>query len=225
MRVERYFAFIDLGGFTGFTEAHGDEEAVWVLGLFRWHVREVATRRGVRVAKWLGDGAMLVGVESTPLIETVIEVERRVDEGESPLLLRAGLSGGRVILMEGDDYIGHPVNLAARMGQEAEPHEILAIPELGPAAPPWVRVCPMEPIRLRGFREPVEVVNLEWGDDDRGPLVTDPICSMEIPADAVVETRAGADGETVAFCSPSCAEMWDGTQAGDAPAGGRSWRR
>lgn len=214
MRVHRSFAFIDLGGFTAFTETHGDEEAVWVLGLFRWHVREVATRRSVRVAKWLGDGAMLVAVEPRPLVETVIEVERRVDEGESPLKLRAGLAGGQVILMEGDDYIGNPVNLAARLGQEAKPHEILATPELAEHAPPWVQIETIEPVRLHGFREPLPVVNLTWGDHT-GDTVVDPVCSMEIPARAVVDTRADGDA-TVSFCSPSCAEIWDDAQTARA---------
>lgn len=208
MRVRRTFAFIDLGGFTAYTEAHGDQEAVWVLGLFRWHVREVTTRRGVRVAKWLGDGAMLVSVEERPLIETVIEIERRVDDGESPLVLRGGLAGGDVILMEGDDYIGGPVNLAARLGEEAEPHELLCPPEMAAGAPPWVEVVPMEPVRLRGFRDPVKIVNLSYRGHD-AETVEDPVCGMALPADAVVETRVGREGEALSFCSLSCAEIWD----------------
>ena len=48
-RVVRTFAFID--------------RAVEVLRLFRVAVREAASSRGVRVAKWLGNGAMLVGVD------------------------------------------------------------------------------------------------------------------------------------------------------------------
>ena len=56
MRVRRYFAFVDLCGFTRFTEVHGDEEAVAVLTGFRTLVRFIASEHGVRVAKWLGDG-------------------------------------------------------------------------------------------------------------------------------------------------------------------------
>ena len=56
MRVRRYFAFVDLCGFTRFTEVHGDEEAVSVLTGFRTLVRYIASEHGVRVAKWLGDG-------------------------------------------------------------------------------------------------------------------------------------------------------------------------
>lgn len=215
MRVVRNFAFIDLGGFTAYTEVHGDQEAVWVLGLFRWHVREVTTRRGVRVAKWLGDGAMLVSVEERPLIEAVIEIERRVDDGESPLVLRGGLAGGEVILMEGDDYIGRPVNLAARLGQAAQPHEILCTPELAAVAPPWVEGHSLDPITLHGFRDPVKVVNLTYRDH-RTDSVTDPICGMGLPPDAVVATRQDADGATVSFCSPSCAEIWDDARTSPA---------
>ncbi|HLF99243.1 MAG TPA: adenylate/guanylate cyclase domain-containing protein [Acidimicrobiia bacterium] len=213
MRVRRTFAFIDLGGFTQYTEVHGDQEAVWVLGLFRWHVREVTTRRSVRVAKWLGDGAMLVSVEERPVIEAVIEIEQRVDDGESPLLLRGGISSGEVILMEGDDYIGSAVNLAARLSQEAQPHEILSTPELAAFVPPWVDVEPMEPVELHGFLDPVKVVNLTARDHTKPETVFDPVCGMEIPLDAVVATRVGADGEKVSFCAQSCAETWEESQS------------
>src|SRR5262252_3412858 len=60
MRVRRYFAFVDLCGFTRFTEVHGDVESVAVLTGFRALVRDIASEHGVRVAKWLGDGAMFV---------------------------------------------------------------------------------------------------------------------------------------------------------------------
>ena len=48
--------------FTAFTERFGDERTVVVLASFRTRVREIAARRGVRVTKWLGDGAMLSSV-------------------------------------------------------------------------------------------------------------------------------------------------------------------
>ena len=62
-RFERTFAFVDLSGFTTFTDRWGDKAAVEVLNDFRFLVRTVASRKGIRIAKWLGDGAMLVAVE------------------------------------------------------------------------------------------------------------------------------------------------------------------
>ena len=71
-RVDRTFAFIDLSGFTAFNERAGDEQAVDVLVEFRNTVRNIASKRGVRIAKWLGDGVMLVGVEPEETVDSCL---------------------------------------------------------------------------------------------------------------------------------------------------------
>ena len=112
MRVPRTFAFLDLSGFTNYTAAYGDDAAGRILGTFRTLVREVASQRGVRIAKWLGDGCMVVAVEQQAAIEFVTDLERRASRVCAPLMLRAGLASGPALLFEGDDYIGSAVNLA-----------------------------------------------------------------------------------------------------------------
>src|SRR5512132_4428996 len=107
--VRRNFAFIDLCGFTSLTDEHGVGEAVAALSTFRAVVRERAGWRGVRVAKWLGDGAMLVATEPRPLLDAVVRMEQALDMRGCALPLRGGVAAGRVILFEGDDYIGRPV--------------------------------------------------------------------------------------------------------------------
>ncbi|MDJ0770923.1 MAG: adenylate/guanylate cyclase domain-containing protein [Ilumatobacter sp.] len=159
-RVERSFAFVDLSGFTAFTDSEGDDRAVEILAAFRTLVRDVASAHAVRVAKWLGDGAMLVGVESEPLIEAIVDLEHRIDDIGSPLPLRAGIAAGRVILFEGDDYIGRPVNLASRLCDLADPHEVLA--ERIAVSPLLVNTA-VEPVgrhEIAGMLEPVDVVRL-----------------------------------------------------------------
>lgn len=205
--MARTFAFVDLSNFTSFTDTHGDAEAGEVLAAFRTAVRDVSSRRGVRVAKWLGDGAMLVGVESAPLVEAVLEMEERVDRGSQPLKLRAGLTTGRVILFEGDDYIGSAVNLAARLCDGAGPHEILATPELAAFVPPWATAEEVGALDVRGFYRPVALVRLSRRAC-QGPRRRDPICGMELDDAGVVVTRHEPDGPVV-FCSDSCADAWD----------------
>jgi class 3 adenylate cyclase len=207
VRVRRSFAFVDLSGFTSLTDARGDEPAVELLGTFRASCREVCSRRGVRIAKWLGDGAMLVCTETTPLVATVLELERHVSC--SPLALRAGVTTGQVILFEGDDYIGHAVNLASRLCDLAQPHEVIALPEVAEFAPPWATARTMGAVAIRGLVREIDVVELSSREHAEG-LFTDPVCRMELPADAVVDRRTGDDGVTVCFCSESCAETWDG---------------
>ena len=158
MRVERWFSFVDLSGFTSFGDQFGDDESVRVLTVFRGAVRQVATEFGVRIAKWLGDGCMLVSVDPTQLIAAVSKLEALTHELELPLSMHAGCAGGAVILLEGDDYTGRSVNLAARLATVAQPHEILATVELAEHAPDGTPIEPAGMISVAGIQEPVEVV-------------------------------------------------------------------
>ena len=115
MRVPRTFVFVDLSGFTNYTAAFGDDAAGRLLSAFRTIVRQVASDRGVRIAKWLGDGCMVVAVEQADAIAFTLDLEDRSAEVCSPLTLRAGIATGYALLFEGDDYIGSAVNMAARL--------------------------------------------------------------------------------------------------------------
>jgi adenylate cyclase len=155
-RVRRSFAFVDLSGFTALTEEQGDERAVEVLTHFRNAVRGVAGFNGVRVAKWLGDGAMIVSIETEPLVEAVLEIQRRMSADGSSLPLRAGLACDDVILFEGDDYIGGAVNLAARLCDLAEPNQALApVDMVGEAVDPAL----VRTVEVKGIK-PLEIVDL-----------------------------------------------------------------
>ena len=157
-RVNRCFAFVDLCGFTDFVDVHGDEAAVEELSALRANVRDVASRCGIRVDKWLGDGVMLVGVESEPVVRAVLSIEQRVRKG-SRLPLRVGVAAGDVLILEGDDYLGRAVNLAARLCDLAGPHEVLAAAGTVDV-PSWAVATPAAAIDVKGFAEPVAVVSL-----------------------------------------------------------------
>jgi class 3 adenylate cyclase len=165
MRVERSFAFIDLSGFTSYTDEFGDERAVEVLSLFRAAVRAAASDQAVRVAKWLGDGAMLVGVEHPHLLTAVLDL---IHKTGLPLPLRAGVSVGDVILIDGEDYTGGPVNLAARLCDAARPHELLATPEAARMMPPWAEAIQFGERTVPGFHHTVNVVALRPADLTQG---------------------------------------------------------
>jgi class 3 adenylate cyclase len=158
VRVSRWFAFVDLSGFTSFGDTFGDDESVRVLTLFRGSVRQIATDYGVRIAKWLGDGCMLVSVEAGQLIASVCELESLVHHHELPLSMHAGCAGGAVILLEGDDYTGRCVNLAARLSATARGHEILAPVDLEQYVPEGTPVEPAGMVTLPGLHDPIEVI-------------------------------------------------------------------
>jgi class 3 adenylate cyclase len=147
--VERAFAFMDLCGFTKFIATNGEHAAIDALTSFRSLTRELATRRGVRVAKWLGDGAMLVGVDVGPTIAAAAELIARY--AGHRLALRGGLAHGRVLIFDGDDYIGRPTNLASRLCQVARPGELLSVGYPSDALPPWIRVQSTRSVTLPGL--------------------------------------------------------------------------
>jgi adenylate cyclase len=208
VRVRRTFGFLDLTGFTALTETRGDRHAVVVLGVFRSALREICSRRGVRIAKWLGDGAMLVGVETTPLVCATLEMQYAMDAAPESITVKCGIAPGSVILLEGDDYIGHAVNMASRLCESATGREILAVPDVVPELPPWAVTEEREKISLQGFEQPVEVlhVGLPWAGHD---CVPDPICNIPLTKSTAVERRHDANGLALLFCSESCSEAWD----------------
>ncbi len=147
LHVERTFVFADLSGFTQYTRANGPHEAVKLLGEFRRITRNVAAKRGVRVAKWLGDGVMVVGVDPTAAIAFGAHlVHHFADTG---LTVRVGLASGIALLFEGDDYIGEPVNLAAKLCSAAKPGEILGTCNLGDL-PDWVTAEEAVSVSIKG---------------------------------------------------------------------------
>ena len=160
MRVPRTFVFVDLSGFTNYTAAFGDDAAGRVLSTFRGIVRMVASDRGVRIAKWLGDGCMIVAVEQSEAIEFVLDLEHRATDVCAPLTVRAGLATGHALLFEGDDYIGSAVNMASRLCDHARGVEVLMPTMQLNWLPDGVAATPFGEVELRGFPGPVDVLQL-----------------------------------------------------------------
>jgi adenylate cyclase len=160
MRVPRTFVFVDLSGFTNYTGAFGDDAAGRLLSAFRTMVRQVASERGVRIAKWLGDGCMVVAVDQSMAIAFTLDLRDRSADVCAPRTLRAGIASGYALLFEGDDYIGSAVNLAARLCDVAGPYEVL-IPMMGiERLPRGVVTKPHDPVEVAGFPGPIEVFAL-----------------------------------------------------------------
>jgi class 3 adenylate cyclase len=209
MRVVRCFAFVDLSDFTAFTEHHGDERTVAVLAGFRTRIREIAARRGVRVTKWLGDGAMLSSGDAPAVVAMVVELGA-TDPDLIPLQIRTGLAQGPVIMFEGDDYIGRPANVASRLCDLAAPGQVLAAREVASLAPRWVAVSEPRQYAVHGIDRPIEASVLSVRQSTS--MVTDPFCGLVLPEDAGLETRFGPDNKVLRFCSTACALAWEQRQ-------------
>src|SRR4051812_2448812 len=72
--VDYTFSFVDITGFTAYCQREGEHAAITLLTRFRFLARSIAVRRGVRVAKWLGDGVMLVAADQGPMLAAAAEL-------------------------------------------------------------------------------------------------------------------------------------------------------
>ena len=163
MRVPRTFVFVDLSGFTNYTAAFGDDAAGRILSTFRGIVRTVASDRGVRIAKWLGDGCMVVAVDQGDAIEFVLDLEQLATDVCTPLTIRAGLATGHALLFEGDDYIGPAANHAARLCEAAAPGEVFAV-GVTPHLPDWIEIVCETKVQAHGLGELPKVSKLAVSD-------------------------------------------------------------
>lgn len=116
--------FVDLSGFTRLTEERGDEAAVRSATSLQRQADAVATRRGGRLVKLLGDGALLRFSEVERGVEAALDLVETMGAGGS-VSAHAGIHTGPVI--ERDlDLFGRTVNLASRIASVAGRGEVLA---------------------------------------------------------------------------------------------------
>lgn len=160
MRFPRTFIFVDLSGFTNYTEISGDEAATELLARFRASARAVGSHHGVRIDKYLGDGLMAVAVEAAVGIIFALELQRHAVSACAPLTLRIGIATGNTMLFEGQDYIGSAPNLAARLCDAAGGIGTLIPAEQATDLPPGIVAHAHGPVTLPGFSLPIEAVSL-----------------------------------------------------------------
>lgn len=166
MQVPRTFVFVDISGFTNYTTTHGDAAAGELLANWRRVTRDLASDTGVRIAKWLGDGCMIVAVDQPNAVAFALRLQKQSGAACAPLSVRIGIASGHALLFEGDDYIGMAVNMAARICDAAGAFEVLMPAEQAEHLPDGVVASPHEPLHLRGLNSGLQVVALSGEPKD-----------------------------------------------------------
>jgi class 3 adenylate cyclase len=122
-RVLATVMFTDIAGSTEIAARLGDARWAELLGRHDAAIREEVDRRGGRVVKSLGDGALAVFDGPSRAIACAVAIGARLRA--LGLSLRAGLHTGECELI-GEDVGGIAVHISARIAALAEAGEILA---------------------------------------------------------------------------------------------------
>jgi adenylate cyclase len=112
--------FIDLTGFTRYTEEEGDLEALDVVENFVATV-EATLPQEATIVKTIGDEVMVVSPEPAALTEWAVDLLARLPQRPRP---RVAIHCGEAVYRDGD-YFGSQVNLAHRVVSRAQAGEVL----------------------------------------------------------------------------------------------------
>jgi adenylate cyclase len=146
--------FIDLTGFTRYTEEEGDIEALDVVENFVVTVEETLPREAT-IVKTIGDEVMVVSPDPCSLTEWAVAFLSRFEQRPQP---RVGIHYGDAVYRDGD-YFGSQVNLAHRIVNRALAGEVLVTDAVAEAAGGSGRL-ELEGIgrvSLKGFPAPTEL--------------------------------------------------------------------
>jgi adenylate cyclase len=146
--------FIDLTGFTRYTEEEGDLEALDVVETFVETV-EATLPPEATIVKTIGDEVMVVSPDPSTLTEWAVEILERFPRRPRP---RVGIHWGKAVYRDGD-YFGTQVNLAHRVVNRAHAGELLATDTVVEAIEgrDGLRFEPIGQVTLKGFPEPAEL--------------------------------------------------------------------
>jgi class 3 adenylate cyclase/PAS domain-containing protein len=180
-RTEITVVFVDLRGFTGFTETAEPEEVMSVLGEYHAELgREIMAHDGT-IEHFAGDGAMILFNAPVPVDNHELQAIRMALGLRASMAVLAqgwkkhgyalgfgvGIAGGYATMgaigYEGRlEYsaIGTVVNLAARLCGEASNSQILISPRIYSKTETHIDVEPVGELSLKGFNRPVPAYNV-----------------------------------------------------------------
>jgi adenylate cyclase len=139
--------FIDLTGFTRYTEEEGDLEALDVVENFVETV-EATMPAEATIVKTIGDEVMVVSPDPSSLTEWAVGLLTRFPDRPQP---RVGIHHANAVYRDGD-YFGTHVNLVHRVVGRAQAGEVLVTDSVADALGGRGLTCePIGEVNLKGF--------------------------------------------------------------------------
>jgi class 3 adenylate cyclase len=180
-RREITVVFVDLRGFTGFTETAEPEEVMSVLREYHAELGRAIMAHDGTIEHFSGDGVMILFNAPVPVEDHELQAIRMTLSMRDSMVVIAqgwtkrgyalgfgvGIAGGYATLgtigFEGRlDYgaIGTVTNLAARLCGEAKDGQILISPQIFTKTEMQIEVEPVGELSLKGFHRPVPAYNV-----------------------------------------------------------------
>jgi adenylate cyclase len=149
--------FLDLVGYTRLTEERGDAAAAALAEALAVLVDRSSREHGGVPVKWLGDGVMLHFREPAGAVLSALRLVEQLPEAGLPPA-HVGVAAGPVVV-QGGDFFGRTVNLAARIAAHAGPGQVVVSQSVAESASPTgVSFVEAGEVQLKGFARPVRLL-------------------------------------------------------------------
>jgi adenylate cyclase len=149
--------FLDLVGYTRLTEEQGDAAAAALAEALATLVDRAAREHGGVPVKWLGDGVMAWFPEPAGAVLAALRLVEEVPRAGLPPA-HVGVAAGPVVV-QGGDYFGRTVNLAARIAASAAAGQVLVSESVvRSVSPPGVAFVDLGELALKGIARPVRLL-------------------------------------------------------------------
>jgi class 3 adenylate cyclase len=149
--------FLDLVGYTRLTEERGDQAAAELAGRLAMLVGRSAREHGGVPVKWLGDGVMFHYREPAGAVLAALQMVEEFPQAGLPPA-HVGVAAGPVVV-QGGDYFGRTVNLAARIAAYASASRVLVSERVAERAPSQgVTFVELGQVQLKGIAHPVRLL-------------------------------------------------------------------
>jgi class 3 adenylate cyclase len=202
--IQRVFLIGDLSGYTALTEAHGSISAAQIVKRYIEIVQE-CLYKDAHIVETVGDEVLVVGTDGVRIIQTALELRRKVEKEPDFPSVHIGIHAGYVLQQEGQ-YFGSAINIASRVAAHARADQILCTDSVIEALRKMTNVK----YRALGkvfFKNVIDPIVLFEIDDDRqdSEMVTDLVCRMRVKPQTAT-ARIPYEGRTYFFCSFECAK-------------------
>jgi class 3 adenylate cyclase len=149
--------FLDLVGYTRLTEEHGDQVAAELAEALAILVNRSSREHGGVPVKWLGDGVMVHFRDPAGAVLAALGMVAQLPEAGLPPA-HVGVAAGPVVV-QGGDYFGRTVNLAARIAAYASASRVLVSEPVAERTPPQgVTFVELGQVQLQGIARPVRLL-------------------------------------------------------------------
>ncbi len=211
LETDQALLLADLSGYTALTETHGALQASEIVLRFGALV-DASLEPGVAVVDRVGDEVLCAAADTLAIVRSALRLRGMVlSEPEFPAV-RAAIHRGPVLARDGKLF-GAPLNLTARIANQARGGQILCTEPVARAAPQiaGLDARSLGTQRFKNVASPVALFELISARESAPATAIDPVCRMQVPAGRAAATIAfGA--KTYRFCSQACARVFS-----DAP--------